>query len=201
MLSLRSSFGGQASPCHVARERRSFCFPDLVVGFESMNLKNQQLQIKFEKAMKMLCEHVAVCGEREKPQLMHSLRVGLYLFDNDYDDDIVIGGLLHDMLEWTECPEKTIKDKFGQKVFDIVQANTKNLDIENQEKRQEDYVDRCAAVGDEALIVKAADALDSYKYYVAIQRQKEIDRSVAIAKLIIEKGLKDKIVDELKKVV
>ncbi|MFH1315000.1 MAG: HD domain-containing protein [Candidatus Uhrbacteria bacterium] len=166
-----------------------------------MNLKNQQLQINFERAMKMLCEHVSISTEREKPQMMHSLRVGMYLFNNDYSDDVVIGGLLHDMLEWTSCSEEMIRDEFGQKVLDIVKANTKNLDIKDQKERQKDYVDRCAQVGDEALIVKASDTLDSYQYYVAIQRQKEIDRSVAIAMLIIKIGLKDKIVDELKKIV
>jgi len=162
-----------------------------------MNIGNQQLQIKFERAMKLLCEHVSISGEREKPQLMHSLRVGMYLFDNDYSEDVVIGGLLHDMLEWTDCAEDTIREEFGQKVLDIVRANTKNRNIEDVDERRKDYVDRCVEVGEEALIVKAADALDSYKYYVAIQRQKEIDRSVAIAKLIIEKELKDKIVKEL----
>jgi (p)ppGpp synthase/HD superfamily hydrolase len=166
-----------------------------------MNLANQQLQIQFERAMKVLCEHVSVSTEKRKPQLMHCLRVGIYLFENDYSEDVVIGGLLHDMLEWTNCSEGVIREEFGQRVLDIVRANTKNRDIKDQKKRQEDYVDRCAQVGDEALIVKAADALDSYQYYVAIKRQKEIDRSVAIAKLIIEKGLKDKIVNELKKIV
>ncbi|MFH1405439.1 MAG: HD domain-containing protein [Patescibacteria group bacterium] len=165
-----------------------------------MNLGNQQLQIKFEKAIKMLCDHIPISGEREKPQLMHSLRVGMYLFNNDYADDVVIGGLLHDVIEWTDCPEKTIQEEFGQKVLKIIKANTKNREIKDVVERRKEYVDRCAEVGDEALIVKAADAIDSYKYYQAIQRQKEIDRSIAIAKLIIKKGLKDKIVGELKEV-
>lgn len=166
-----------------------------------MNIANQQLDKKFEQAVSLLCQHPHVHKERKKSLIMHSLRVGMYLYNNDYPEDVVIGGLLHDMFEWTDNPEQTIKDEYGQKVFDIVQANTKNRDIENVDERRKDYVDRCAAVGDEALIVKAVDVLDSYQFYQATENQEEIDRSVAIAKLIVETGLKDKIVDELKKIV
>ena len=156
-----------------------------------MNLANQQLQIKFERGVKLLADHLVIGEERQKPQLMHSLRVGMYLFQNDYPEDVVLGGLLHDLLEWTDCPEETVKDEFGEKVLTIVKANAKNLNIADVVERRKDYVDRCATVGDGALIVKAADALDSYHYYVAIDRQKEIDRSIAIAKLILETSLEN----------
>ncbi|MFH1142231.1 MAG: HD domain-containing protein [Candidatus Uhrbacteria bacterium] len=165
-----------------------------------MNLSNQQLEQKFERAVKLLCDHLPVGQERKKPLLMHCFRVGIYLYENDYSEDVVVAGLLHDMIEWTDCPEKEIRDEFGQKVFDIVLANTKNRDIKDVDQRRKDYVDRCVEVGDDALIVKAADVIDSYKYYQATENQIETERSVVIAKLIVEKGLTDKIIKELEQI-
>jgi (p)ppGpp synthase/HD superfamily hydrolase len=48
----------------------------------------------------------------KKPTLFHSLRVGTYLWNNGYSEDIQIAGVLHDALEDTDMPERIIQEKF-----------------------------------------------------------------------------------------
>ncbi|MFH1404801.1 MAG: HD domain-containing protein [Patescibacteria group bacterium] len=151
-----------------------------------MNLANKQLEIKFEKAVRLLCEHVPFDPDRKKSILMHALRVGMYLSEHNYSDEIVVAGLLHDLLEWTGASEDLIRDECGEHVLEIIKANTKNRDIEDVNERHKDYVNRCSSVGTDALIVKAADTLDSYHFYTAVNNPDEIERSKSIAKLIIE---------------
>lgn len=168
-----------------------------------MNLENKELERKFEKALSLLCQYMPVGEERKKPLLMHSLRVGMYLYERAYSSDIVIAGLLHDILEWTEGPEDLLKKEFGENVYTIVKANTKNRQIEDPAERRREYIDRCIQVGEEALIVKAADTLDSYRFYQTVGDPEEMKRSMDIVKTILEKlpeGFKDDIFKEIEQV-
>jgi len=167
-----------------------------------MNLGNNDLELKFEKAVKLLCESMPVGEERKKPLLMHVLRVAMHLYDRDYSEHIVLGGLLHDVLEWTESPDEMIRGEFGEDVYAIVKANTKDRSIVAPAIRRREYIDRCIQSGQEALIVKAADTLDSYRYYTAVRNLDEVARSVDIAKTILEKlpcDFNDPIFNELEK--
>ncbi|PIR03825.1 MAG: hypothetical protein COV59_04115 [Candidatus Magasanikbacteria bacterium CG11_big_fil_rev_8_21_14_0_20_39_34] len=47
-------------------------------------------------------------------------------------------------------------------------------------------MDRCVAVGKNALIVKSADTLDSFYYYKEAQNEIEMERSRHIARLILQ---------------
>jgi (p)ppGpp synthase/HD superfamily hydrolase len=150
-----------------------------------MNLGDKQLEIKFEKAVRLLCDYSSIDEGRKKSILMHALRVGMYLYENDYQEDVVISGLLHDIIEWADCPEDLVQKEFGQRVLDIIKANTKDREIEDVDTRRADYVNRCAQVGKEALIVKAADVLDSHGFYRATNNTDELQRSKTIAKLVL----------------
>lgn len=140
-----------------------------------------------KSAIDFLRSYVPEGVGKNKPLLPHLLRVGKFLYENGYSPEIVNAGLLHDMLEWTDTSEALIQERFGQHVFDIVRANTKNREITDPAQRREDYVNRCAAVGLDALIVKAVDTLDSYDYYTQRNNSDEQERSKHIARLILEK--------------
>ena len=168
-----------------------------------MNLGNTQLDLQFEKAVKLLVEHMPFGEERKKPLLMHVLRVGVYLYEREYSSEIVLAGLLHDILEWTDASEDIVKNEFGDRVFAIVKANTKDRGIVDPVERRREYIERCIAVGEPALIVKAADTLDSYRFYRSVDNADELVRSVDIAKTILEKipnDFQDPIFTELRNV-
>ncbi|MFH1632259.1 MAG: HD domain-containing protein [bacterium] len=169
-----------------------------------MNLGNTQLEFKIEKALRLLTEFMPADEDRKKPILMHALRVGMSLYERGYSEDVVIAGFLHDIIEWAESPEKFIREEFGQKVFDIIKANTKDRSIEDLHERRKDYVERCVKVGVEALIVKTADTLDSYNFYQATNVPDEIERSQEIGNLLLDSvpdGVEDPIFDQLKSIV
>ena len=108
-----------------------------------------------------------------KPTLLHSIRVGTYLYNNRYSQNIVLGGYLHDIIEDTEIDNKLIEEKFGKSVLDIVLANSKDPSL--AEDTNQELLQRCLAYGEDALVVKTADILDNYKYYKIINSQKGLD--------------------------
>jgi guanosine-3',5'-bis(diphosphate) 3'-pyrophosphohydrolase len=166
-----------------------------------MNLGNKELERRFEHAVRLLSRYMPDDPSRRKPIVMHALRVGMFLYEKDYSEHVVLAGFMHDIVEWTDCPPELVSKTFGQRVLDIVQANTKDRSIEDPVERRADYVKRCAELGEDALIVKAADALDSYRFYKSVGDVSESERSMSIAKLVLEiktDEMKDPIFDELK---
>ena len=152
-----------------------------------MNIGNRKLDLRIEDAIRLLCKNSITDQDKIKPVLAHAVRVGMFLYERDYSEDIVIAGLLHDALEWTRTSETDIKTTFGEKVLDIVRANTKDRTITDPDQRRTEYIGRCFDVGEEAVIVKAADVLDSYSYYHATKNENEIERCRSIAKIILDR--------------
>jgi (p)ppGpp synthase/HD superfamily hydrolase len=134
------------------------------------------LDIEFEKAVRMLAEHMPVSEiGSKKPVLFHDIRVGVYLYEKNYSRDIILAGLLHDALEFSDITGEMLKNEFGENVLKIVKACTKDRSIENSDARIDELVKRCAENGQDALIVKAADTLDSFKYYTKENNQSELE--------------------------
>ncbi len=152
-----------------------------------MNLGNKEIELKFERAVKLLTEYMPLDEDRKKPILMHAIRVGLYLYQHNFSADVVIAGLLHDVIEWTKADPEIVKRQFGKRVLEIVQANTQNRAIEDKKEQWRDSVERCAEFGQDALHVKAIDIIDSNGFYHAVKDLDEIARTEEYAKLILEK--------------
>lgn len=135
----------------------------------------------------------------KKPTLFHSLKVWFYLYDRNYNKDIVLSWFLHDILEDTEITEQEIIDIFWENVLNIVKANSKNPAIEKEFVNSE-LIKRCSDYKEDALIVKAADILCNYDYYNRTQNESEITRCINLTKLVkenIKPDYKDKIFDDL----
>jgi guanosine-3',5'-bis(diphosphate) 3'-pyrophosphohydrolase len=132
----------------------------------------KSLDIEFEEAVRLLVEFMPPSDENiRKPILAHDIRVSAYLFENNYSREIILAGLLHDALEWSGITEEMIEKEFGENVLKLVKANTKDRSIQNSDERIDESVKRCAENGEDALIVKTADILDSFKYYTKVNNQ------------------------------
>lgn len=125
---------------------------------------NLDLEILMNNAIEYLSTALNTTGHNSKPVLLHSIRVGFYLYEEGYNEDIVLSGLLHDILEDTETSIKDLKDKFGDRVTNIVSSNSFNTLIDDKTKQFKDMFNRCVMHGEEALIVKAVDILDNSNY-------------------------------------
>ena len=137
-----------------------------------------------------------------KPILFHDIRVGTYLYGKNYSREVVLAGLLHDALEWSSVTEDALKESFGEEILLIVRANTKDRSIKDSDGRIDDLAQRAAEAGREALIVRAADTLDSFKHYTKTENQSELEYCRKNAEAIFRykpDGLEDEIFEELKK--
>jgi (p)ppGpp synthase/HD superfamily hydrolase len=105
------------------------------------------------------------------PYLTHPANVAIILTRYGQDDDTVIAGILHDVIEdcvrenyTREMLDQRVADKFGLDVLATVLAVTeRNVDDDGVElssdERKEDYLHRLAIASDRARWICAADKL------------------------------------------
>jgi (p)ppGpp synthase/HD superfamily hydrolase len=105
------------------------------------------------------------------PYLTHPANVAVILTRYDQDEQTIVSGILHDVIEdcvrdgyTREVLEQRIGDKFGPDVLDTVLAVTeRQMDEEgvelSSEERKDDYLARLAAASDRARWVCAADKI------------------------------------------
>lgn len=98
--------------------------------------------------------------------LLHSIRVGLYLQRHGGSKEVVLAGLLHDVVEDTNATLEEIEEEFGPRVAELVSAMTYNEELESRERSQ-DSVIRCKRLGRDALTIKAADLVDNLRSYLS----------------------------------
>lgn len=118
-----------------------------------------------ENAIKFLVKRINESGHNPKPVILHSIRVGLHLYNAGYATDTVIAAILHDLLEDTETNLSEIKTKFGPKVAQLVESTTFDQTMLDKTERYKKNFDRACEIGREALIIRTADLLDNSNYY------------------------------------
>lgn len=122
----------------------------------------------------------------KKPVALHSVRVSMALRSMGYGTDIVTAGMLHDVLEKSALSAAQIARRFGVGVGAIVQATTNDAAIEDPLVRYMDSVMRCAEVGRDALLVRAADLIDNCDRLLAIGGTARLSRAAAKLRMLID---------------
>lgn len=125
-----------------------------------------ELEKEFDRAIVFLVLRAAERETLPAASLLHSIRVGLYLQQSGASREVVLAGLLHDIIEDTHATEKDVKDHFGSRVAELVSAMTVKKELDSQAGNR-DSVDRCQRLGRDALIIKAADLVDNLHFYLA----------------------------------
>lgn len=132
-------------------------------------------QIQIERAIILAGSKYATLHHLIQPTLLHAIRVGSWLYFHGYETNIVIAGFIHDIIEDTDITEQDIREDFGEEVANIVIANTQNANITENRIRNDELIKRCLETSEKASIIKAADILDNYKYYVDLNDQAGIE--------------------------
>lgn len=62
------------------------------------------------------------------PHLVHPVEVAMILYENNMPEDIIVSGLLHDVLEDTDKNKIDTQIEFGKKVLDLVIGASEKLE-------------------------------------------------------------------------
>lgn len=95
----------------------------------------------------------------DAPFILHPMEVAALLSGRGYDDEVVVAGLLHDVVETTDAGIADVQNRFGDRVASIVAAVTEDDGIEDYGARKAALRDQVAAAGPDAHVVYAADKL------------------------------------------
>ena len=99
-------------------------------------------------------------GDRQLPYIVHPVTVALILSRYTDDEDTIIAGLLHDVLEDTLVGEDAIERQFGPKVLGMVKDVTEpDLPGLSWETRKTRYLRQLERAPRGALLVACADKI------------------------------------------
>jgi (p)ppGpp synthase/HD superfamily hydrolase len=99
-------------------------------------------------------------GDGQLPYIVHPVTVGLILSRYTDDEDTIIAGLLHDVLEDTHVSEGAIEREFGPKVLGMVKDVTEpDLPGLSWETRKTRYLRQLERAPRGALLIACADKI------------------------------------------
>ena len=135
-----------------------------------MKIKSPQELKEIERAIIMLVEHVSKKCLNPKPVILHSIRVGMKLIELKQPNEVIIAGILHDLVEDTDCTMEEIKRDFCKKVADLVSAVTQEK-IKDYKKRWHILMDKIKKAGRVAMVIKIVYMNENLPYVRLIKNQ------------------------------
>ncbi|MDX6636887.1 MAG: diphosphokinase / guanosine-3,5-bis(diphosphate) 3-diphosphatase [Solirubrobacterales bacterium] len=94
-----------------------------------------------------------------RPYIEHPTQVAQLLDDVGAEEEILVAAVLHDSVEDSELGVDEIRESFGGRVADLVEALTEDSTIESWVDRKEDMRRRVAALGPGAGAIYTADKI------------------------------------------
>lgn len=105
-------------------------------------------------------------GQKRKgtdiPYIVHPMEVMQVLTANGCSDNVIVAGILHDVLEDTDTTKKEVLESFGQDVLDIVLCESEDKSKSWKERKQA-TIDHLASSSKEVKLVCCADKLSNIK--------------------------------------
>ncbi len=147
------------------------------------------------------------------PYVCHPFAVAMILHKTGYDEDVVIAGLLHDVVEDTYFSDADVRGKFGDRVADLVADVTEDKTLPHEEMK-EDYRQKVGRASAESKAISAADLLanrvslllplqqnkDPWEKLTSKSREEFLEDDYKRIR-IIKEGLDSPIISELENVI
>lgn len=156
-----------------------------------MKIRIREENTEIESAITFLVEKINEHNTNPKPLILHSLRVGLRLYEKGESKKVVIGGLLHDLQEDTNCTNKDIENKFGVELAQFVDIFDYDDDTIHYTVRWEKSIGRMVKYGRDAAIVKIVDIHDNLHYLPIVVNGKEITKGIFWRHELVRDAFKD----------
>jgi (p)ppGpp synthase/HD superfamily hydrolase len=93
------------------------------------------------------------------PYIVHPLEVAALLAAHGFDDAVTAAAILHDTLEQTDATSQAIRERFGDRVADMVSTMTEDGSIPAEDQRRRDLRWRMTCANREVAAIFAADKL------------------------------------------
>ena len=156
-----------------------------VKTIEDLNKKIQELGLQIsEDKIKRAYEYSWQAHKGQKrqsgePFIHHPLSVAEILVDLQMDEESVITGFLHDIVEDTSCSLEDVKKEFGKEVSFLVDGVTKisRIKFQNLHKKQSENIRKMlVAMGKDVrvILVKLADRLHNLKTLEHLPKDKQV---------------------------
>ncbi len=142
----------------------------------NMDIKPPKVEKDIEKAITMLVDCVRENCRNPKPLIIHSIRVGLRLIELKQPQEVIIAGILHDLVEDTNCTLGQIKKEFGFGVANLVSALSQEK-IKDYKKRWHILLDKIKRVGKKAMLIKVVDIYENLPY-LPLVKSRQILREI-----------------------
>ncbi len=97
------------------------------------------------------------------PYLIHPLGVAKILIEHNCADEIVAAGLLHDVLEDTPATVAQVRQAFGEKVAQLVEASSEPDHSDIWENRKRHTIEFLQTAPPDVLLIVLADKLDNLR--------------------------------------
>ena len=97
-----------------------------------MNQEKMELGKKMDVALHYVAKNLSETGHNTKPVLFHSFKVAYRLYQYDYDEEVVISAILHDLIEDTDVKKEDIANGFGNNIANIVEAVSFDSNIKDK---------------------------------------------------------------------
>ncbi|MDE6893927.1 MAG: HD domain-containing protein, partial [Malacoplasma sp.] len=152
-------------------------------------LKNSNNSIDDIKLVKKAYEFAELKhGDQQRksgePYIIHPLETAIFLAEWKMDIPTIITGLLHDVLEDTDCTDQEMEKRFGKNILDMVQTVTKvskiseeNRSKERYDKENSEYIIRVimsASSNLRPIIVKIADRMHNMETINHLKKEKQL---------------------------
>jgi GTP pyrophosphokinase len=155
-----------------------------------VNLSYLELEKEFDQAVVFMATKASAAKSLPVASILHSTRVGLYLHGQGASKEVVLAGLLHDVVEDTDATIEEVASRFGEDVAELVEAMTLNEDLESGEGNR-DSVDRCVHLGRDALLIKAADIADNLHFYLSDANPQKLNQLAESLSYFLEVSAKE----------
>jgi (p)ppGpp synthase/HD superfamily hydrolase len=142
-----------------------------------------KLTKKIQKALNLAAaKHNGQMRKSSKlPYIVHPFSVAIILSEFTDDENVIVAGLLHDLLEDVESYSyQDLKNDFGQKIADIILGISEENDFDNGEseketwkKRKLGYLKNLEKQNQESLLICAADKIHNLKSMSRIYQEQK----------------------------
>ncbi|HKK95611.1 MAG TPA: bifunctional (p)ppGpp synthetase/guanosine-3',5'-bis(diphosphate) 3'-pyrophosphohydrolase [Anaerovoracaceae bacterium] len=140
---------------------------------------NEIIRAAYSKALEL---HEGQLRRSGEPYITHPLKVALILARLGMDNDAIVGGLLHDVVEDTDYTRESLVEDFGESVAILVDGVTKlgNIVFDSKEEFQaENFRKMFLAMAKDirVLIIKLADRLHNMRTLEYMPTEKKVEKA------------------------